>query len=170
MLHNQEREDEDCSIWQHMMDSRYHLKIAANLSNDWGPPLAAIRRSQPLGSIQHTPTNGRYLPRSRHSGPYLSISACGGLIRNSPDDSSQPHRQRPVAAQHIVIVEIFVTQRRRVYPLRHQRPHVVLDALPIGMAGKASRKSIQQPDTPKRNRPASNCWRYFDRRSPRSLP
>ena len=30
---------EDCSIWQHMMDSRYHLKIAANLSNDWGPPL-----------------------------------------------------------------------------------------------------------------------------------
>ncbi len=36
------REDEDRSIWQHMMDSRFHLDLAANLSKDWGPPLFSI--------------------------------------------------------------------------------------------------------------------------------
>ena len=34
-----EEEDEDRSIWQHMMDSRFTLNLAANLSKDWGPPL-----------------------------------------------------------------------------------------------------------------------------------
>ena len=39
-----EEEDEDRSIWQHMMDSRITLNLAANLSKDWGPPLYHVSR------------------------------------------------------------------------------------------------------------------------------
>ena len=39
------KEDEDCSIWQHMMDSKYHLKLAANLPKDWGHNLPKLLKS-----------------------------------------------------------------------------------------------------------------------------
>ena len=52
-----------------------------------------------------------------------------------------------VLAQIIVVVQIFVAQRQTIYPLGHQIPHAVFDALGVAVIGEASDQAIQQADT-----------------------
>ena len=58
-----------------MMDSRYHLKLAANLSNDWGPPL--LRRLLSVAGLSPV-FRGACL---RGAGPQLAGSVPAGDAR-----------------------------------------------------------------------------------------
>jgi len=59
-------------------------------------------------------------------------------------------------AQHIMVVQIFITQRQPEHPLAHQRRHFVLDQRLVAAIGEAARKPVNQSDRPIRRSQQQN--------------
>ena len=83
--------------------------------------LVAMRRRL-LGNAQ-LQTVQRARTRQRRAPVAIPHPIRAGRVR-----LARQQRQQRVAAQFVVIVQIFVAQRHRVHALRQQRPHVVLHA------------------------------------------
>ena len=97
-------------------------------------PRCRIRRRQ-LQTVQSARSGQRIAPVTR---PLSMLSRQIVLAHQQ--------RQCAVRAQHIVIVEILVAERKAIHPLRHQRLNAVLNALRIPVVGETGREAPQHAE------------------------
>ena len=68
-----------------------------------------------------------------------------GSLRTGQVGLARPERQQAVAAQRIVIVEVFITQGNPAHPLGDHLQHRVLDLPGVAIIGEAVGDALRQP-------------------------
>ena len=69
-------------------------------------------------------------------------------VRASGFQLARQHRHDRIAAQVVVVIEIFIAERDRKHPLAHQGRYRVLDQILAAMIAKAPRKTTNQINRP----------------------